>query len=202
MRRHVSYANVVATLALFISLSAGSYAALRLPHNSVGPAQIKANAVSSSKVKNGSLLSKDFRTGQLPTGARGAQGDPGPKGDVGPQGPLGPQGPPGDPGGPGADGTAVAYARVASDGKFDTTNSKNILSTTRINPGAYCIKVAVPIHSVMATGGLVSGGAVANPGLTTIDGTGGCGPAFQATVATYANGGGPPADAGFYVWFQ
>jgi hypothetical protein len=92
----LTYANVIATLALFLALGGGAYAALELPKNSVGRAQIRKNAVTSSKVRNGSLLKRDFKSGQLPrgvpgtagaAGAAGAQGPQGLKGDAGPQGP-------------------------------------------------------------------------------------------------------------------
>jgi len=48
--RHVSYANVVATLALFIALGGTSYAALNLPDGSVGSRQLKPSAVTPSKL--------------------------------------------------------------------------------------------------------------------------------------------------------
>src|SRR6478672_3238325 len=105
MARHLSYANVMATLALFIALGGGAYAVTTLPKNSVTTAQ----------VKNGSLLSKDFKKGQLKagkTGATGPQGDQGPRGLGGPAGPFGPQGVQGTqgiPGTPGQDGSAKAY---------------------------------------------------------------------------------------------
>jgi hypothetical protein len=76
-------ANVVAFLALAVALGGTSYAAITLPRNSVGPKQLKANAVMSAKVKNGSLLKKDFKAGQLPAGAQGPAGAPGAKGDKG-----------------------------------------------------------------------------------------------------------------------
>ncbi|MEA2469615.1 MAG: hypothetical protein QOE38_614 [Thermoleophilaceae bacterium] len=99
LRSGLTYANVIATLALFLALGGGAYAAFKLPANSVGSKQIKANAVNSSKVKNGSLLAGDFKGGQLPAGPQGLKGDKGdpcppsdpncqgPKGDTGPRGP-------------------------------------------------------------------------------------------------------------------
>ena len=68
-----SYANVTATLALVVALGGTSYAAIKLPRNSV----------SSVQVKDRSLLKKDFKTGQLPAGKKGASGPQGPAGSPG-----------------------------------------------------------------------------------------------------------------------
>src|SRR4026209_1261441 len=64
-----------------------------VPRNSVGTAQLKRNAVTSSKlapnsvrtgqVVDGSLLTQDFKPGQIPQGPKGDKGD---KGDRGPAG--------------------------------------------------------------------------------------------------------------------
>jgi hypothetical protein len=91
--RRLTYANVMATIAVFVALGGSGYAAIKLPKNSVQSKQIKngqvkgadiaANAVTSAKVKNGALLAADFKAGQLPAGA---------KGDTGAQGPQGPSG--------------------------------------------------------------------------------------------------------------
>jgi hypothetical protein len=59
LRPHLSYANVVASIALFVALGGGAYATITLPKNSVGPKQIKRNAVSGKKVKNRSLSRAD-----------------------------------------------------------------------------------------------------------------------------------------------
>jgi hypothetical protein len=88
----LTYANVVSTICLFVVLSGTAYAAATLPSNSVGPAQLKANAVTSAKVKDGALLRKDFMAGQLPAGPRGSVGSTGAAGAQGPAGPQGPQG--------------------------------------------------------------------------------------------------------------
>jgi len=48
--RHVSYANVTATLALFVALGGTSYAALTLPAGSVGSQQVRSGAISPSKL--------------------------------------------------------------------------------------------------------------------------------------------------------
>lgn len=84
VRTKLTYANVVASLALFLALGGGAYAASQLSKNSVGSKQIKKNAVNSAKVKNHSLKAADFKAGQLPAGAQGPAGPQGPKGDQGP----------------------------------------------------------------------------------------------------------------------
>ena len=88
--RRPSPAMVVACLALIVALGGTGYAAIKLPANSVGTAQLQKNAVTSAKVKNGSLLSLDFKSGQIPPGPPGAQGAQGAKGDKGDTGLAGP----------------------------------------------------------------------------------------------------------------
>ena len=92
--------TVVAVTALVVAVFGSTplgHAAARmvLPNNSVGKAQLKTNAVTGLKVKNGTLLAADFKAGQLPAGPQGAKGDPGAQGSQGAQGPQGLQGPPG-----------------------------------------------------------------------------------------------------------
>ena len=77
----------MATIAVFVALGGGAYA-VTLPKHSVGTRQLKARAVtggkvrrsaiSSPKVKNFSLLAKDFKKGQLPAlgGAEADDTDP------------------------------------------------------------------------------------------------------------------------------
>jgi hypothetical protein len=78
----------IGVVALCIALSGTAYAAT-LPRNSVGGAQLKKNAVTAPKVKNRSLLRKDFARGQLPAGPRGPRGPNGTHGERGPRGPAG-----------------------------------------------------------------------------------------------------------------
>lgn len=57
----LSYANVVATLALFIALGGVSYAAVHLPKNSVSSRAIKKNAVTNSKIKSRAVTSSKIK---------------------------------------------------------------------------------------------------------------------------------------------
>lgn len=91
-RPELTYANVMATVAVFISLGGVSWAAVTLPRNSVGSAQLRPGAVSESK------LSKAVRTKLGASGkpgapgAAGANGAPGPAGTKGERGEQGPAG--------------------------------------------------------------------------------------------------------------
>jgi hypothetical protein len=82
-RHRPSPAMVVACIALAVALGGTSYAAVNLAPGSVGNKQLKRNAVTGLKVKDRSLLARDFKAGQLPRGARGLKGDKGDKGDTG-----------------------------------------------------------------------------------------------------------------------
>jgi hypothetical protein len=66
-RSRLTYGNVTATLALFVALSGGAYAASTLPARSVGSKQLKKNAVVRSKIKrnavNGSKVARNSLTG-------------------------------------------------------------------------------------------------------------------------------------------
>jgi hypothetical protein len=84
LRPRLTYANVIATLALFLALGGGAaYAATKLQKSSVGTRQLKKNAVTGAKVKDGSLSVEDFKSGQLPKGERGPVGERGPQGASG-----------------------------------------------------------------------------------------------------------------------
>jgi hypothetical protein len=67
MRRQLNFATVCSVAALVISMGGVGYAATKLPNNSVGNKQLKANAVTTSKVKNGSLTGKDIKASTLGT---------------------------------------------------------------------------------------------------------------------------------------
>jgi hypothetical protein len=86
VRERLTYANIIATGALFVALGGSSYAALTLPRDSVGTKQIRRHAVAKSdlrrgavttdKVKNSSLRVVDFapETRSALTGPRGPEG--------------------------------------------------------------------------------------------------------------------------------
>src|SRR5215213_2662458 len=62
VRRHLTYANVVATLAAFLVLCGGAaIAADQLAKNSVGKKQLKANAVTTAKIKENAVTARKIR---------------------------------------------------------------------------------------------------------------------------------------------
>ncbi|HVO55388.1 MAG TPA: hypothetical protein VMT37_13335 [Solirubrobacterales bacterium] len=69
----LSYANVVATLALFVALGGASYAAVSLPTNSVGAKQLRKNAVTAAKIKNGAVTGAKVKLSSLGTVPKAAE---------------------------------------------------------------------------------------------------------------------------------
>lgn len=66
LRGNLTYANVMATIAVFIALGGASYAAIKLPKNSVGTRQIKAGAVTGAKIKKGAVSAANLAPGAIP----------------------------------------------------------------------------------------------------------------------------------------
>lgn len=105
IRSHLTYANVVSTLCLFVVLGGSAYAGVLLTgkdvkDGSLTGADVKNGSIRSADVGDGSLTATDFRAGALPAGLRGDKGDPGVKGDPGPKGDPGEPGQRGEPGVP------------------------------------------------------------------------------------------------------
>jgi hypothetical protein len=138
-----SPAMVIAALALLVALAGTGYAAVTLPANSVGPRQLQNNAVTTSKVKNHSLLKVDFAPGQVSTGPRGPVGPPGPPGSAGARGPTGPAGPSGT--------AATKWALVGRDGNF-VAGSPGIVVVSA-GPGQYYVNFgsAVTGHAIVVS---------------------------------------------------
>jgi hypothetical protein len=112
MRRHLTYANVISSICLFIVLGGSAYAAATITGK-----QVQNNSLTGADVRNGSLTAKDLKRGVLPAAGQGA---PGPQGPQGPQGATGERGPQGERGhagqaGAGAIPIAVTLAKGASE---------------------------------------------------------------------------------------
>jgi hypothetical protein len=168
--RKPSPAMVVACLALFVALTGTSVAVVNvLPKNSVGTAQLKKDAVVSSKIKDASLKAVDFAAGQLPkgaTGPTGATGAAGPKGEVGPKGDSG--------------------ANAALSGIVRTVVGSAIGPNTLSNVVAPCLADEIAI----AGGGWTTGAPSVEPVLRTSAPSGGNPPvSWTAVMSTYGSSG-------------
>ena len=194
LRSRLTYANVIASLALFMAMSGTGYA-LSLPKASVGAKQLKRGAVTAKKVKNGSLLETDFKVGQLPAG---------------PQGPSGPAGPRGATGATGAPGSAAAHAAVSSNGTVFAPAALNITNANVSHTngtGVYCFQdLPFERRSAMAVAdGFFSGeeDTVVNVAI------GYAGPECPNSftkpttrVLTWDISLGGPRDRSFVIWFE
>jgi hypothetical protein len=137
--RRPSPALAVAIVALVMAMAGTGYAVTKLPRNSVGHGQLKRNAVTSSNVKDRSLLARDFKRGQLPSGgSTGKTGPRGPRGRTGPRGAQGPAGP-----------TAVAVSQLgdppAGVGAFAAIASTTINTSVA---GRLLVEGSVPVSTV------------------------------------------------------
>jgi hypothetical protein len=88
LKERLTFANVTASLALFIALGGTSYAAITLPRNSVGTNQLRTGAIRSVDVKDRSLEARDLsvKARRFLKGQKGERGDRGPAGDAGQSG--------------------------------------------------------------------------------------------------------------------
>src|ERR1700753_192640 len=92
LRSKLTYANVTASLALFMALGGTGYAAVKLPRNSVGSAQIRTHAVGSSELKTGAVTRRAIHPHSVDTAAISPAAMAALRGQTGPQGPAGPSG--------------------------------------------------------------------------------------------------------------
>lgn len=98
LRSHLSYANAMATIAVFVALGGSSFAApareaahhlisgRSIANSSLTGIDVKNSSLTTSDVKDRSLLAKDFKPGQLPQGSKGATGPAGAQGAAGANG--------------------------------------------------------------------------------------------------------------------
>ena len=144
--KYFSPSMAVALIALFVALSAGAYAATQLPKNSVGATQIKPSAVTSAKVRDGSLKANDFARGQLPAGPAGAAGAAGAPGATGPAGARGADGA----------GTPSPFAVVRATGTLD--RGSHIVSVNHGATGIYSVNTDRDISKCAFVAGIGAAG--------------------------------------------
>jgi hypothetical protein len=141
LRRKLSYANVMATIAVFIALGGSAYAVTKLPKNSVGSKQLKKNSVTAAKIKDGTITGQKIKLSTLGTvpsaNSAATAGTAGTAGKASDSDALG-----GKPAASFAASTVVRSATIDSSGalvaaKSDGVVFKNFLHT---GEGIYCLK--------------------------------------------------------------
>jgi hypothetical protein len=132
--RHVTYANVMSTIAVFMAIGGIGWAAATLPPNSVGTPQLKKNAVTTAKIKNGQVTGgdagKDTFTGADIKEATLAQV---PKANNALK--LGNAL-------PATYSIGRAYGYVTEGGPIVPSRSRNIVGAVRQSTGVYCVTLA------------------------------------------------------------
>jgi hypothetical protein len=92
IRSRLTFANVVAVTALFVALGGTGYAAITLPRNSVGSAQLRTGAVGSSELKSSAVTSRAIRGRSVQLSDLSVSARASLRGQAGPAGPAGPAG--------------------------------------------------------------------------------------------------------------
>jgi hypothetical protein len=112
-RPQLNYANVIATLALFVALG-GATVAAGLPRNSVGTNQLKRGAVSAAKIKRGAVIAGKIAPKAVVAGKLGANAVL-----------------------PGNLGNGIITTNKLSDGSVIAAKIKNsVVTTNKLNNGA------------------------------------------------------------------
>jgi hypothetical protein len=186
LRRHLTYANVAASLALFLALGGAAYAATQLPKNSVGTNQIRKEAVTAGKIAK--------KTRQQLQGQRGPAGQQGPQGKTGKtgaKGATGARGAQGNTGAPGVDGTGPAFEATAKPAAPTAIGTGTQVVGLSLAPGQYATSANVVVKAALeatVSCTLLNGGeasaTIPAGGFETLSmsGTRGLGGAGSATV--------------------
>ena len=152
-RSSLTYANVMATVAVFLVLGGSAVAATQLSRNSVGTNQLKPRSVTTGRLSRSAI---NFLRSQV--------GPQGPRGKTGAKGATGARGPQGVPG-------LSGYSVVAASVPASTTSPKDVTARcpagTRVLGGGVAANgdaLDVFVTSSAASGAAWSGSAARAPG--------------------------------------
>ena len=152
--------NAVAYAALMLATTGTSYAAASLSQDSVKAKHIATGAVASSEVKDGTLLAKDFKAGQIRAAIDGKNGDNGLKGEKGEKGERGPQGPA---------GPSAAFTRHVPGSAVIPPGNTDVV-TLDLPAGAYVVTARVDgAHAAGSTTTTRLECAIVGPGGESVD---------------------------------
>jgi hypothetical protein len=153
----LSYANVTATLALFVALSGTAVAGVELVISGVN---VKNHSLTGVDIKNGSLGLKTLNPAARtrlkgtrgPAGATGAQGQQGGQGPAGQQGTAGQQGPQGATGSQGAPGIGITTATTTGTDVTGYQDLTPLASHSLTASGDYVIFTTLTVHNTGPNG--------------------------------------------------
>jgi hypothetical protein len=208
LKRHLTYANVMSSLAVFLLLGAGSALAAK-KHNTqkIGSTQIKASAVTAAKIKNGavgnsklaaaavstekladgSVVNSKLADGSVTTSKLAGDAVTGDKVNESTLGEV-----------PSANSANPAvFAKVGPTGVVDAANSKGLTSpnVSKAGTGVYCI--SVPSFSPRGGEATPQAGGTATSAQIAV---GGSGPSCPGAVQiSTLNAAGTAIDGTFYV---
>ena len=154
IRERITYANVVATLALFVALGGTSYAVKQLGSgdirdNSIRSRDVHDGSLRTQDVHNGGLLAKDFKRGQVPRGRAGPRGVRGLRGFRGKTGKTGKRG---KTGATGVSGLTVVSADSPADSN-DKAATAQCPSGRRAVGGGATLKSGPPTTIALGSSG-------------------------------------------------
>jgi hypothetical protein len=192
IRKRMTYANVMSTIAVFLVLGgATAFAASK-----IGANQLKAGAVATGKIKNNAVTAAKLRNNAVTTAKISNDAVTGAKVDESTLGQV-----PSAKSANFADSAnPEAFAQVGTNGTVDPNLAKglNEANVTHPNEGVYCITVP----GFTPRGGQVTpqfGGSKGTTATITIGGTGNC-PAPAVQVLTFSGGAAPEfSSLAFYV---
>ena len=148
---HLTYANVIATAALFLALGGTAAAGAQLL---VTGADVQDHSLTGADIKHGSLGAGVFSKLAIRElkGDRGARGVSGASGASGPQGPAGAAGQSGSAGSKGADGIGIATTLVSGSDQAGYVDLAPLATTTLSQSGDYVIFTSLTVHNTGLVG--------------------------------------------------
>jgi hypothetical protein len=168
--------TVTSTIALMIAVSGGTaFAASKL----ITGKQIAKGTITATNIKNGSLLSKDFKKGQIPKGASGASGATGATGATG------------------AAGSAIAYGTMtinATNNPAFAPGAVGFTSVTEPSAGIFCVAIPAGASGINPVLSAVGGSATAAYAQVSPQQCSG-----QYEIAQEVSGGNPTNGNGFSI---
>ena len=181
LRTAVRYfrAHHLAFLALFIALGGTSYAAVAIPRNAVGTAQLRNGAVTLPKISRAALGSLAATNGR-----KGDPGAPGARGAVGADG------------SPGSNGTNATSLFAVVNASGTALAGSGVIGVTHLATGTYDVTFNRDVSgcAFSATVGARNGGIAGDP---EISANAASGPTPDVVVATF--NGSTPNDRSFNV---